>query len=386
VRKNESAILAYSNNGIFEITADSITQLNDADVYYLQELNENYYGINDAEQVLVMNDSLQLTDTIDLSGPNINGIVNNIALVDSQFYIITRQTNQQDHLLRLNTAFNIELDWLLPESDHYNIIDFEILNENIVLGGFNKHFTFQNARNLVKSIPLSSTENLFEEDIQVTIFEMTDYGFYPTTACPPPCYSCYFDGLITVTNNTSHPVDSFTIHYQPQSIWYGFCAGIYYTNQITLNIQPFQSVTFPLEYSYFHSYMGNSNYGQIIDLTICFSSMGPNNHIDDVPENDSFCGTYPVLFTDISEIDNHEMLIYPNPSSQYFYVDITAVNLAGQCHFEIIDLQGKVVKQFAHKLADISYMLDLKELPAGLYLLQLIANGVVLRSEKIMKE
>jgi hypothetical protein len=48
-------------------------------------------------------------------------------------------------------------------------------------------------------------------------------------------------------------------------------------------------------------------------------------------------------------------------------------------------LEGKLIRQFyASEFGGISYMLDIYNQPAGIYILSLMGNGKVLQSERII--
>jgi Secretion system C-terminal sorting domain len=84
--------------------------------------------------------------------------------------------------------------------------------------------------------------------------------------------------------------------------------------------------------------------------------------------------------------------VYPNPATELLniYVSIP-VNTGsrnafdGSVFFELVDIFGSVVKSFSPEITDTTYMLDVADLPAGVYLLNLLFEGEFVRSEKLMK-
>jgi hypothetical protein len=53
--------------------------------------------------------------------------------------------------------------------------------------------------------------------------------------------------------------------------------------------------------------------------------------------------------------------------------------------FALYNLEGKLIRQFyASEFGGISYMLDIYNQPAGIYILSLNGNGKVLQSERII--
>jgi hypothetical protein len=53
--------------------------------------------------------------------------------------------------------------------------------------------------------------------------------------------------------------------------------------------------------------------------------------------------------------------------------------------FALYNLEGKLIRQFyASEFGGISYMLDIYNQPAGIYILSLSGNGKILQSERII--
>ncbi|MFO0361568.1 MAG: T9SS type A sorting domain-containing protein [Flavobacteriales bacterium] len=80
--------------------------------------------------------------------------------------------------------------------------------------------------------------------------------------------------------------------------------------------------------------------------------------------------------------------IYPNPTSQFVnvYLSASSKQQLSTVSLELVDMQGRLVRQFAPHLTDTTYMMDVEDLPAGIYVLNVFADGAVVKSEKIMKE
>ncbi|MFO0361567.1 MAG: T9SS type A sorting domain-containing protein [Flavobacteriales bacterium] len=80
--------------------------------------------------------------------------------------------------------------------------------------------------------------------------------------------------------------------------------------------------------------------------------------------------------------------IYPNPTSQFVnvYLSASSMQQLSTVSLELVDMQGRIVRQFTPHLTDTTYMMDVEDLPAGIYVLNVFADGAVVKSEKIMKE
>lgn len=77
-----------------------------------------------------------------------------------------------------------------------------------------------------------------------------------------------------------------------------------------------------------------------------------------------------------------ELHISPNPAAGY--VDIEVSDLATGSRCRVTDLSGRLFLE--QKLSSISTRLDVDDIPAGMYILQLIESGRVLASEKLVKQ
>lgn len=78
--------------------------------------------------------------------------------------------------------------------------------------------------------------------------------------------------------------------------------------------------------------------------------------------------------------------IFPNPTTQFINVYVSSPNPLDHIVFELSDLQGRIVKTFSPTLFDTTYMIDVQDLPTGMYVLKMLRDGVMVRSEKILKE
>jgi hypothetical protein len=77
----------------------------------------------------------------------------------------------------------------------------------------------------------------------------------------------------------------------------------------------------------------------------------------------------------------------PNPVKQRLNIYLTDITqgLINDLTFELYNLEGKLIRQFyASEFGGISYMLDIYNQPAGIYIMSLMGNGKVLQSERII--
>jgi len=77
------------------------------------------------------------------------------------------------------------------------------------------------------------------------------------------------------------------------------------------------------------------------------------------------------------EVVEEELLIYPNPTSEYLHVHLSENTDID--NLQVIDINGRVVMQFSHAV-DKAFALDVSGLKPGLYILQLVAkDGIINR-------
>lgn len=77
----------------------------------------------------------------------------------------------------------------------------------------------------------------------------------------------------------------------------------------------------------------------------------------------------------------------PNPVSDQLHIYITGINqsLFKELHFELTNIEGKIIKQFYCKQdGGISYIMDVDDASSGLYILSLFGDENKLQNEKIV--
>ena len=82
----------------------------------------------------------------------------------------------------------------------------------------------------------------------------------------------------------------------------------------------------------------------------------------------------PEVMTDISDIPvEKNIVVYPNPTTGVFKVEIKGFTHEMHADFRLTDLAGKTVSH--HKIAHGSHNFDLSHQLAGIYLLHVTING-----------
>jgi hypothetical protein len=130
---------------------------------------------------------------------------------------------------------------------------------------------------------------------------------------------------------------------------------------------------------------------QLINLNLAQSNATHNS----LPLNNFFDESFPIDILDITNLQNsemcvykriselqmdHEILIYPNPTSGLLTLN---VELSGLKNYQIFGMDGKLVK--SGSFASLTTELDVQELSSGIYIVQIIGEKEMHRSrfEKI---
>ena len=81
-----------------------------------------------------------------------------------------------------------------------------------------------------------------------------------------------------------------------------------------------------------------------------------------------------------------KVMVYPNPAHDYLAVFVPAGMATQQLQIQLLNLEGKVVLEDQFTQSDATYLLELKNISAGLYVLKVLQNGEVLQTEKVVVE
>ncbi|MCB9052226.1 MAG: hypothetical protein H6556_22560 [Lewinellaceae bacterium] len=87
---------------------------------------------------------------------------------------------------------------------------------------------------------------------------------------------------------------------------------------------------------------------------------------------------------DSESSDGCTLLLYPNPVSEALQVYFTAP-AGGEHHFRILDAQGREWRRFSTRLSEVTLLVEVGELPGGVYYLQCLREGKVVRVEGFVK-
>jgi hypothetical protein len=81
-----------------------------------------------------------------------------------------------------------------------------------------------------------------------------------------------------------------------------------------------------------------------------------------------------------------KVMVYPNPAHDYLAVFVPASISNQALQIQLINLEGKVVLEDQFTQSDATYLLELKNISAGLYVLKVLQNGELVQAEKVVVE
>jgi hypothetical protein len=81
-----------------------------------------------------------------------------------------------------------------------------------------------------------------------------------------------------------------------------------------------------------------------------------------------------------------KVMVYPNPAHDYLAVFVPASTSNQALQVQLINLAGKVVLEDQFTQSDATYLLELKNISSGLYVLKVLQNGDLLQAEKVVVE
>lgn len=93
---------------------------------------------------------------------------------------------------------------------------------------------------------------------------------------------------------------------------------------------------------------------------------------------------FPCATVNLNEIDDAEISVFPNPSSEQIFVSFSEVTSTTDLQFDLLDMQGK--KQKIEAIASNGfYEISVGHLNAGLYILRIDRGGEILHSKVLIQ-
>jgi hypothetical protein len=85
------------------------------------------------------------------------------------------------------------------------------------------------------------------------------------------------------------------------------------------------------------------------------------------------------------DYENTHFLVGPNPATQFLNIHVLSPHRTSR-QIVLHNLQGKELTSFPAPEGNTTYMLNIEDYPAGVYLLSLIENGKTVQTERVVKE
>ena len=83
------------------------------------------------------------------------------------------------------------------------------------------------------------------------------------------------------------------------------------------------------------------------------------------------------------DIDDEEILIYPNPTDDYINIELDHFEYK-DLQIEISDINGKTIKRFDSNIEAEILKINIEDLKSGIYFLNLLENSERILSKKII--
>jgi ribosome modulation factor len=106
-------------------------------------------------------------------------------------------------------------------------------------------------------------------------------------------------------------------------------------------------------------------------------------------KTDEYGCLIPGCHVSVEELERQEQsfLVGPNPASDRLNIYLPGeVTRTHHTQFRLTDLTGKLIREFSADTGSTTYMLDVSEYPAGLYLLTLVVDGQMIKTERVVVE
>ncbi|MCO6490179.1 MAG: T9SS type A sorting domain-containing protein, partial [Phaeodactylibacter sp.] len=92
----------------------------------------------------------------------------------------------------------------------------------------------------------------------------------------------------------------------------------------------------------------------------------------------------PKSSDDFKSSDDYSLLLYPNPVAEALQVYFSGP-AGSEHHFRILDAQGREWRRFSTRLSEVTLLVEVGELPGGVYYLQCLREGQVVWVEGFVK-
>ena len=176
---------------------------------------------------------------------------------------------------------------------------------------------------------------------------------------------------VTVRNNGTIPINKVALKYGTDVCPNKFCSD-YYSHTVlhdNINLEPGETMELPMGILSQHEL-----HPDIEVMTLCVNAAAPDHPMEINLGNNSACESITVVNTDELEPREQQLSVYPNPATNQITVDWPE----GAETLSIYNAQGQVVYYEGLQGQATRRTIDLAQLPAGLYFVQIKTNAGLL--------
>lgn len=327
-------------------------------------------GFNsDIKDIAVFNDTLFVLtqDSIfkydnalqKLENTTINGYseYSNLKVGNNSIAFISHDENDQ-HIIKLDHDFNVLETISIPVALSLNTTkDFNDLHFTCAINFDLTHF--QTIRQLDFSLQSNESVALKSTDIGIIGIEVTKVDIKAEEV--EGVYNFKISANVLLKNFGDNILEDCRINnFMHDNHACGH--NVYFEHFSDLNLAPGESTWVSL--GIVHSEI-NFLSGDTLTKNLCVYTSHPNFQTDLNVENDEFCSSVLLGYASVEEHQENEFVIYPNPTSNFLFLDI---NSAESYRYEIVDIQGNQIKN--GKL--LSQKIAVDNFSEGVYFIRLI--------------
>jgi len=346
------SLVVYGNLGMFLYHGDSIVQINNQTTFSLENFNGSFYK-RGAGGIHKLDSSFSIIASIDIQPSQIQF---------DQGLLYCKYGNE---MYILNQDLNIVNIGSFEGLGNFSAYAFCRYNEQYYLGGYNGCSYFnEGTTGCLKSYSLDFETDNFNQDIGITDINIVGHNFYPEAIFQGNImnYNLHLSVDVTVTNFTDSPVS------KALAVWrvdpynpMGFCGSnlrYFYVDTIAPN----GSTVLHINDSFYRnqSSPGNGNY---TDVEVCMVSHAPDNKVDDLRNNDSYCETFNLLFVGVDESVLNPITCFYNPTQDH--IEIRNVNDA---QLQLYSSSGQLLQSQSLQRGD--NQLSMGSYSSGIYLVR----------------
>ena len=363
--------VAYSEQTIFKYNQlgemSQFTQMNNY-IRGLMVVEDEYYVLLPG-LLMVLNSNLVEENSYTISGSSdlyhlkmFNDQVSFISGGSWQSSIITFDENFQT-----NTIATIPVEVNLWNHFDYSGTHFDFA-ENFMLT--------EKAGVRYRNFSLSDTDDASVNTTDIALINVAGNDLIVLNETTENTFNVEVDVSVLIKNNGTNTLNSARLN---KNITWGICSPYYFSQEYDdLNIEPGDSLWINIGLIWLEGVEILPGANEV-ELEMCIYSSHPNSLTDLNVENDEVCEVLNLSYVGIDEVRKEELRIYPNPTQDFVFVDLSEEELLS---YEIFGVDGTLIR-----VGSLSQnLIDLSDVTPGLYFVRFInENGTPVYSNTVVK-